>query len=154
MLVTSVTTLDADATAFVPALWAVDPGGQRPARRLTRGAKGERPLAFLPDGALLFTRRDPDAEADDAPAALWLLPAGSGEARVVGVREGGVQGAVVAADDGRVVVTGATLPGSVTPQDDDRRRKAAPRRRSRRSCTRATRSGTGTPTSAPTSRAC
>ncbi len=126
-LVTTVATLDPDRTSYVTALWEIDPGGRRPARRLTRSAKGESPAAFLPDGGLLFTssRPDPSSKADDdAPAALWLLPAGGGEARVVAVRAGGVQGAVVARDDGRVVLTSATLPGSTGGEDDERRRKA------------------------------
>ena len=107
-LVTSVSTLDPERASYVSALWEVDPSGRRPARRLTRSAKGESPAAFLPDGDLLFTssRPDPQAKAEDEPpAALWLLPAGGGEARVVAVRAGGVQGARVARDDGRVVLT-------------------------------------------------
>ena len=80
---TSVATLGPDRTAYVSALWEVDPAGERPARRLTRSAKGETPVAFLSDGGLLFTssRPDPQAKADeDPPAALWLLPGGGGEA--------------------------------------------------------------------------
>jgi dipeptidyl aminopeptidase/acylaminoacyl peptidase len=34
-------TLDEKSTAYVGALWELDPHGQGPARRLTRGAKGE-----------------------------------------------------------------------------------------------------------------
>src|SRR5919199_5719364 len=114
-LVTSVATLGPDRTEYVSALWEVDPAGSRPARRLTRSAKGEAPAAFLPDGGLLFTSSRPDPQAkpdDEPPAALWLLPPGGGEARVVAVRPGGVQGAAVARDDGRVVLTAATLPGA------------------------------------------
>ena len=113
-LVTSVATLGPDRTAYVSAAWEVDPAGARPARRLTRSAKGETPVAFLPDGGLLFTSARPDPQAkedEEPPAALWLLPAGGGEARVVAVRAGGVQGAVAARDDGTVVLTSATLPG-------------------------------------------
>src|SRR4051794_14910127 len=126
-LVTAVSTLATDRTSYVSALWEVDPTGRRPARRLTRSAKGESPAAFLPDGGLLFTSSRPDPQAkpdDDAPPALWLLPAGGGEARAVAVRPGGVQGAVVARDDGRVVLPSATLPGSTGAEDDERRRKA------------------------------
>ncbi len=126
-LVTSVSTPGPDGTAYVSALWEVDPTGRRAARRLTRSAKGESPAAFLPDGGVLFTssRPDPQVKSDDEPpAALWLLPAGGGEARVVAVRAGGVQGAAVARDDGRVVLTSATLPGSTGGEDDERRRKA------------------------------
>jgi dipeptidyl aminopeptidase/acylaminoacyl peptidase len=93
-LVTSVATLNRDQTKWVSALWEVDPSGERPARRLTRSAKGERDAAFLPDGSLLFcsARPDPDAkdEDDDEVPMLWLLPAGGGEASVVGRRPGGV----------------------------------------------------------------
>ena len=64
-LVTSVATLDAKATKFVTALWEVDPTGEKPARRLTRSAKGEASAAFTQDGDLLFTsaRPDPDGKA-------------------------------------------------------------------------------------------
>ena len=50
-LITSVATLDPKKTRYVNALWEVDPAGQRPARRLTRSAKGESGAAFLPDGS-------------------------------------------------------------------------------------------------------
>jgi dipeptidyl aminopeptidase/acylaminoacyl peptidase len=125
-LVTAVATLDGERTTYVSALWEVDPAGVRPARRLTRSAKGETPVAFLPDGGLLFTSARPDAQTkdDEPPAALWLLPAGGGEARVVASRPGGVEGAVVAADEGTVVLASSTLPGSVGGDDDEKRRKA------------------------------
>src|SRR5919199_4179102 len=120
-LVTSVATLGRDRTGYVSALWEVDPAGARPARRLTRSAKGETPAAFLPDGGLLFTSSRPDPQEkpdDEPPAALWLLPAGGGEARVVAVRPGGVKGAGAARDDGRVVLASATLPGSTCGVDE------------------------------------
>jgi dipeptidyl aminopeptidase/acylaminoacyl peptidase len=126
-LVTAVATLDGERTKYVSALWEVDPAGIRPARRLTRSAKGETPVAFLPDGGLLFTSARPDAQAkddDEPPAALWLLPAAGGEARVVASRPGGVEGAVAAADEGTVVLASSTLPGSVGGDDDEKRRKA------------------------------
>jgi len=126
-LVTSVATLDTDAVRWVTALWEVDPTGEQTAVRLTRSRKGEAAPQFLPDGSLLFTsaRPDPDVKEtpDDAPAALWLLPARGGEARVVGTRPGGIGGFVVARESGTVVVSSATLPGSVTAEDDERRRK-------------------------------
>jgi dipeptidyl aminopeptidase/acylaminoacyl peptidase len=124
-LVTSVATLDAKKTRYLTALWEVDPTGARPARRLTRSAKGESGAAFLPDGSVLFASARPDPEAaeadDDAPPALWLLPPG-GEARVVASRPGGVGGATVAAGSGAIVVSSATLPGAVTGDDDEKRR--------------------------------
>ena len=39
-LVTAVSTLNPDRTRYVTALWEVDATGERPARRLTRSAKG------------------------------------------------------------------------------------------------------------------
>ena len=125
-LVTSVTTLDGERTRYVSALWEVDPSGVRPARRLTRSGRGESAAAFLPDGGLLFTsaRPDADAEDDDAPAALWLLPAEGGEARIVAVRPGGITNAAVAREEGTVVLTAPTLPGAAGGEDDERRRKA------------------------------
>ncbi|MGI4896541.1 MAG: hypothetical protein ACRYF3_15655, partial [Janthinobacterium lividum] len=93
-LVTTVTTLTPDRTRWRGALWEVDPNGQRPARRLTRSAGAESGPVFAPDGTLLFTSARPDPEAtatDDAPPALWALPAG-GEARVLGTRPGGISG--------------------------------------------------------------
>ncbi|WP_432537926.1 S9 family peptidase [Kineococcus arenarius] len=129
-LVTTVATLTADATRWRTALWEVDPAGERPARRLTRGAAAESSPVFAPDGTLLFTstRPDPDAgAAEDAPAALWALPP-TGEARVVGTRPGGVSAPLVARTGDRVVVTSATMPGADDAEDgptsDAARRKA------------------------------
>ena len=127
-LVTTLATLDAKATGWVTALWEVDPRGERPARRLTRSAKGEGGPVFTASGDVLFAsgRPDPDAKdaKDDAPAALWLLPAGGGEARLVGSRPGGVGGPVPAAGTDVVVVSSLTLPSSSDGEDDARRRAA------------------------------
>jgi dipeptidyl aminopeptidase/acylaminoacyl peptidase len=128
-LVTSVSTLDAKQTKFVTALWEVDPTGERPARRLTRSAKGEGGAAFLPDGSLLFTsaRPDPDAttgqEEGDEQSLLWLLPAGGGEARVVATRPGGVDSVDVAADSGIVVLASRTFPSSIDEDSEADKRK-------------------------------
>ena len=106
-------------------MWEIDPAGERPAQRLTRSTKAETSAAFLPSGDLLFTsgRPDPAAAApdDDAPAALWLLPA-AGEGYVVGTRPGGISGPVVARDAGTIVVTSMTMPAAVTAEDDEERR--------------------------------
>jgi dipeptidyl aminopeptidase/acylaminoacyl peptidase len=127
-LVTAVGELDPDRTRTVAALWEIDPHGARPARRLTRSAAGESGPLFTPDGDLLFlsARPDPETSGDggDGPPALWSLPAGGGEARVVGTRPGGVSDPAVARDAGTVLVTSATLPGSITGEDDERRRAA------------------------------
>jgi dipeptidyl aminopeptidase/acylaminoacyl peptidase len=125
-LVTGVSVLDAKRTRYLTALWELDPSGRRPARRLTRSAKGESAPVFLPDSSLLFRSARPDPEQstgeDDAPAALWVLPADGGEARMVARRPGGITGAVVARGTGTIVVTSPTLPGSVTGEDETRRR--------------------------------
>ena len=96
-LVTSVATLDAKKTKFVTALWEVDPTGEKPARRLTRSAKGESSAAFTSDGDLLFTSARPDPDGDDGATtsrcpALWLLPRDGAEARVVADRAAGLGG--------------------------------------------------------------
>jgi len=125
-LVTAVQTLNAKRTKYVTALWETDPAGDRPARRLTRSAKGEAGAAFLPDGSLLFTsaRPDPEAEVEDETeeSLLWLLPAGGGEARVVASRPG-VDNVHVAADSGTVVVSAKTFPSSETHDGELAKRK-------------------------------
>jgi len=128
-LVTTVAEPDPGRTRFRTALWEIDPKGERPARRLTRGT-GEAAPAFLPNGDLLFTSARPDPDrpksarepAADAPAALWRLPV-AGEAHVVGNRAGGIAEPVVARDAGTVVVAAMTLPAAVTDEDDEARRK-------------------------------
>jgi dipeptidyl aminopeptidase/acylaminoacyl peptidase len=123
-LVTAVSTLDAKRTRYVTALWEVDPEGVRPARRLTRSAKGESSARFASTGDLLFTSARPDADAeapdDEPPAALWLLPADGAEARVVGGRKAGVSGVVVAEDAPVVVVASDVLPSAGDDAEDER----------------------------------
>ncbi|HEY9408352.1 MAG TPA: S9 family peptidase [Jiangellaceae bacterium] len=125
-LVTSVTTLGPDDAAYVSALWEVDPAGERPARRLTRSAKGESGAAFLPDGSLLFGSARPDPAAtngDDDVPLLWLLPSDGGEARVVGKRPGGVGGVVVAKEAGTILVGSDTFPSSTDVESEEKTRK-------------------------------
>ncbi len=108
--------------------------GRPAALRLTRSAEGEASPRFLPDGSLLFTSRRPDPEAGQAPrdgaaadvGALWLLPPGGGEARVVAALPGGITAAEVAAGTGAVVVSSPVLPvrpSDSTAADDARLRK-------------------------------
>ncbi|MEA2382697.1 MAG: hypothetical protein QOH72_2668 [Solirubrobacteraceae bacterium] len=127
-LITTVATLNPKRNQYVSALWEVDPSGEAPARRLTRSTKGERMPAFTPAGDVLFVsaRPDPDAEEadDDAAGALWLLPAGGGEARIVGTRPGGIESVAAADAAGTVAIVSKTLPGAVTGEDDEKRRKA------------------------------
>src|SRR3954462_351954 len=125
-LVTTVATLNPKRTKYMTALWEVDPAGERPARRLTRSAKGEGGPLFTAASDVLFVSARPDPDEaepkDDAPAALWLLPAGGGEARVVGSRPGGIDGVAAAARADTVVVLSKTLPGAGTGEDGEQRR--------------------------------
>jgi dipeptidyl aminopeptidase/acylaminoacyl peptidase len=115
-LAAAVQTLSADKKKYLTSIWRIDAAGG-PARRLTRSAGGEGSPRFLPDGSLLFTssRADPAAKKDpDASdvAALWLLPAAGGEARVVAALPGGVTAAEVARDAGAIVVGAPVLPAA------------------------------------------
>ncbi|QQQ77946.1 S9 family peptidase [Saccharothrix sp. 6-C] len=128
-LVTVVATLSPDGKAWQGALWEVDPAGERPARRLTRGAKGESAPAFTPDGAVLFLSARPDQEAKPADrdskdkAALWLLPP-VGEARELCRPAGGVSEFAVARDAGTVLLASGAHPGATFGERDAEHRKA------------------------------
>ncbi|HEY6646405.1 MAG TPA: S9 family peptidase, partial [Mycobacterium sp.] len=67
-VVTTIAELNDKRTEFVTAIWELDPAGRRPARRLTRGAKGESSPAFTSDGDLLFVAARPTEEDDKPPA--------------------------------------------------------------------------------------
>ena len=118
-LAAAVQTLSPDRKKYLTSLWRIDTAGG-PARRLTRSAEGEASPRFLPDGSLLFTSRRPDpgagpARRDGAAAevpALWLLPPGGGEARIVAALPGGVTAAEVARDAGSVVLSSPVLPAA------------------------------------------
>ncbi len=120
-----VQTLSADGKKYLTSLWRVDAGGGPP-RRLTRSAEGEANPRFRPDGSLLFTSRRPDPGAGQASkdgggvAALWLLPPGGGEARVVAALPGGVTAAEAARDAGTVVLASLVLPAAGGDGDPDR----------------------------------
>ncbi len=123
-LVVGVSTLEKQKKQrYVTSLWEVDPHGERPAVRLTRGAKGESNPAFTAAGDLLFTAARPGvADTEDEPAKLWLLPRAGGEARVVAERPGGLGGLVIARDSGTLVATSPTLPSASDTEDEERRR--------------------------------
>jgi dipeptidyl aminopeptidase/acylaminoacyl peptidase len=118
-LAAAVQTLSPDRKKYLTSLWRIDIGGG-PARRLTRSAEGEASPRFLPDGSLLFTSKRPDPGAGPARqdgaaaegAALWLLPPGGGEARIVTALPGGVTAAEVARDVGTVVLSSLVLPAA------------------------------------------
>jgi dipeptidyl aminopeptidase/acylaminoacyl peptidase len=131
-LAAAVQTLSADKKKYLTSIWRIDTQGG-PARRLTRSAEGEGNPRFLPDGSLLFTSRRPDpgqtktgSDGDDV-AALWLLPAVGGEARVVAALPGGISAAEVARDAGGIVVSGPVLPAAgregADAEDDARLRQ-------------------------------
>jgi dipeptidyl aminopeptidase/acylaminoacyl peptidase len=126
-VVTTVAELDETRTEYVTAIWELDPNGNRPARRLTRGAKGESAPTFTTDGDLLFVASragTAGAQGDDKPpAALWRLPADGGEALVELSLPGGVDG-VLAAHDADVVLVRAALLPSAAGIEDDRRLRA------------------------------
>lgn len=126
-LVTSVATKSADGKRYVNALWEIDPAGTRAAHRLTRSAPGESAATFLPDGGLLFTskRADPAAtEPDEDHPALWLLPAGGGEARQVVSRPYGLGPVAVARQTGRIAFAAPSVPSSADADEDAARQQA------------------------------
>jgi dipeptidyl aminopeptidase/acylaminoacyl peptidase len=119
-VVTSIAELSDKRTEFVSAIWELDPAGRRPARRLTRGAKGESAPAFTSDGDLLFVAARPTEEDDKPPASLWRLPAAGGEAVEALALPGGVEG-VRTARTAAATVVAAKLLRSASDVDDDGR---------------------------------
>ncbi|MFF2242971.1 prolyl oligopeptidase family serine peptidase [Arthrobacter sp. NPDC058130] len=124
-LVTTVATLGAKGTEFCTALWEVDPGGVKQARRITRSAKGEAGAVFAANGDLYFTSARPDPESPDADpvGALWILPSDGGEARVALSRAGGIGAVHAARNADTVLVTASVLAGSTDEDNDEERRK-------------------------------
>jgi dipeptidyl aminopeptidase/acylaminoacyl peptidase len=129
------------------------PPAARPGRaavRLTRSAEGEDSPVFLPDGGLLFlsARPAPPAARSDCPGrqpngpatakpgdgrpadegagqrALWLLPAGGGEARRITAPPGGVSRLAAAARAPLAAFTAPLRPGAGSAGDDAVWRKA------------------------------
>ena len=119
-VVTTIAELNDKRTEYVTAVWEVDPAGRSPARRLTRGAKGEASPAFTADGDVLFIAVRPTEDDDKPPAALWRLPAAGGEAVEVLKMPGGIDSVRTARGTALAVVRGPMLP-SAQKVDDDRR---------------------------------
>lgn len=119
-VVTTVAELNSTKTEYVTAVWELDPAGRAPARRLTRGAKGEAAPTFTVEGDLLFTSVRPTKDDDKPPAALWLLPADGGEACQLAELPGGITAVRTACAASVVTVGGPMLP-SAASVDDDRR---------------------------------
>jgi dipeptidyl aminopeptidase/acylaminoacyl peptidase len=126
-LVVTVGEIDDDGAKRVESLWDLDPDGVRPPRRLTRSAKGETSPRWLSDGSLLFVSARPAPGAarsdDDEPTAVWMLPAGGGEAVKVLDRPGGVAHIETAAAAPVAVAASPTFPGATDADDDQRTRK-------------------------------
>ncbi len=122
-VVATVAELNDTRTEHVAAIWELDPAGQRPARRLTRGATGDSSPTFNADGDLLFVSSRPSGEHtgdSTPPASLWRLPADGGEAVEVLNMPGGIS-VVRAARGADATVVGAPLLPSARDVDDDRR---------------------------------
>jgi dipeptidyl aminopeptidase/acylaminoacyl peptidase len=124
---------------YVTSIWRIEVSGAGAPARLTRSAEGEGGPAFLPDGSLLFTSRRPAPPApggDTATAAagtagqpgpraaVWLLPAGGGEARRVAAPPGGVDGLAAARSAAVFACQAGVLPGAADAKDDAARRQA------------------------------
>lgn len=119
-VVACVAELNTATTEYITAVWELDPAGVLPARRLTRGAKGEAAPAFTADGDLLFIAVRAGEDDDKPPATLWKLPAAGGEAAQLAELPAGIT-AVRTARDAATVVIGAPLLPSADTVDDERR---------------------------------
>ena len=119
-VVTSISELNEKRTEFVSAIWELDPAGTQPARRLTRGAKGEASPSFTADGDLLFVAARPTEDDEKPPAALWRLPAAGGEAAEALALPGGID-SVRCARTALVTVVAAKLLRSASSVDEDKR---------------------------------
>ncbi|HEV3290739.1 MAG TPA: S9 family peptidase [Streptosporangiaceae bacterium] len=124
---------DPDGKKFSSAIWRIpaDLGPvAAPPTRLTQSALGEDSPVFLPDGSLLFISRRPDPAAgaadkngDDPRPALWLLPAGGGEARRIAAPPGGVSQVATARGGPDLVFMSPMLAGAAGEEDDASRRQ-------------------------------
>ena len=132
-LAASVQQPDPEGKKFSSAIWRIpaDPGPDAAAPvRLTQSAPGEESPVFLPDGSLLFVSRRPDPAAgtagkngDDPKPALWLLPAGGGEARRIAAPPGGVSQVATAHGAPGLGVMAPTRAGATGPEEDASRRQ-------------------------------
>lgn len=129
-LAATVQTVSPDGKRFAGAVWEIDPAGERPVRRLTHSAKGDTAAGFLPDGSLVFTSARADVDAPDDPRrdtpALYVLPAGGGEARALLAPDGGVEAVALARGSTTAVLTVPLHPGTAG-LDADRERQQARR---------------------------
>jgi len=128
-LAASVQSLGPEPKKHVSSIWRIAADGAPPVR-LTRSAEGESGPRFLADGSLLFVSKRPeptvkaDSDGDGDRPALWLLPAGGGEARRVCAPPGGAGGTAVARTAPAFLLAAAAFPGSEGFEADAGRRKA------------------------------
>ncbi|MGZ6779559.1 MAG: prolyl oligopeptidase family serine peptidase, partial [Mycobacterium sp.] len=122
-VVTTISRPNDKRTEYVAAIWELDPEGLAPARRLTRGAKGESAPTFTSGGDLVFVAKRPTDDDDKPPAALWRLPAAGGEAVELFAPPGGVELAKTARETAKAVVRAPLLPSARGGDDDRRLRK-------------------------------
>jgi dipeptidyl aminopeptidase/acylaminoacyl peptidase len=126
-----VQTAGGEPAKYLSSIWRIDTTGDHECVRLTRSAEGEASPEFLPDGSLLFASKRPDPQAGkkDADAAkdkpaVWLLPAGGGEARRIAAPGGGVTGLATASGAQVFGYAAAVFPGVKDAEEDVARRKA------------------------------
>lgn len=125
-VVTAVSTVNTAKDGYVNALWEVDPTGETPAKRLTRSSAGESSPAFTNTGDLLFTSARPDETGEKEGAALWLLPADGGEARVLNRRPGGISSVIPASRSDVVLASAPLLPGAEKIASESSSTESAP----------------------------
>ena len=120
-LAVAVSSLNEDRTKYLTALWQVDPRGEAPAHRLTRGLSGESAPEFTAAGDLMFVakRATVGVEEDDAKPAVWLLPAAGGEAHQIVTRPGGVDAVRAARAARTVLVTADTMPSATDTESEE-----------------------------------
>lgn len=127
-VVTTVATRNSEHTAYVDALWSIDPSGEAPAHRLTRSQEGENAPVFSAAGDLFFTSARPvgtsveeDAKGDKA---LWILPAQGGEAHLVATHHGGISAVSCASVADATLVVAPILPAAASTPEHDKLWKA------------------------------
>ena len=132
-LALAVQTVGETPPKYLTSIWRVDTRPDAAPVRLTRSAEGEGSPEFLPDGSLLFISRRPDGTAaagsdkppaKDAKAALWLLPAGGGEARRIAAPGGGVAAVSAAREASAIAFSAPTFRGKASGEQDAAARKA------------------------------
>src|SRR5699024_1042709 len=120
-LAVTVSTLNHDATKHVTALWQADPHANAPAPRRARGVAGASAPEFTADGDRLCvaTRPTEDGAESEEPPALWMLPAGGGEACRLASRPGGFDAVHAAGGASRLLISAETLPSATSEEHEE-----------------------------------